>query len=57
MSFSTSISEIHKKIIHHLYQYGRKHVAEIIQKYENLVKEGLTAKKNDVIFKALMIGL
>jgi len=56
LSFSTPIHEIHKKIIHHLYQYRRKHVIETIQKYENLVKEGLTAKRNNVIFKALKIG-
>ena len=56
LSFSTSISDIHKKIIHHLYQYRRKHVAEIIEKYERLFKEGLTAKRNNVIYKALEIG-
>jgi len=56
LSFSTPINEIHKKIIHHLYQHRRKHVLGIIQKYENLVKEGLTAKRNNVIFKALKIG-
>jgi len=56
LSFSTSISDIHKKIIHHLYQYRRKYVAEIIEKYEKLVKEGLTAKRNDVIYKALKLG-
>ncbi len=56
LSFSTSINKIHEKIIHHLYQHRRKHVAEILQKYEKLVKEGLTAKKNTVIFKALEIG-
>lgn len=56
LSFSTPINEIHKKIIHHLYEYRRKHVIDIIQKYENLVKEGLTAKRNNVIFKALKIG-
>ena len=56
LSFSTSINEINKKIIHHLYQHRRKHVAEVIQKYEKLVKEGLTAKRNTVIFKALEIG-
>jgi len=39
-----------------LYQYRRKHVAEIIEKYEKLVKEGLTAKSNNVIYKALKIG-
>jgi len=32
LSFSTPINEIHKKIIHHLYQHRRKHVTEIIQK-------------------------
>ncbi len=56
LSFSTSINKIHEKIIHHLYQYRRKYVAEILQKYEKLVKEGLTAKRNTVIFKALEIG-
>jgi len=56
LSFSTPINEIHKKIIHHLYEYRRKFVAEIIQKYEKLVKEGLTAKRNNVITKALKIG-
>ncbi|RZD41231.1 MAG: peptide chain release factor 1 [Thaumarchaeota archaeon] len=56
LSFSTSINKIHEKIIHHLYQYRRKYVAEIIQKYEKLVKAGLTAKRNPVIFKALEIG-
>ncbi len=56
LSFSTPINEIHKKIIHHLYEYRRRYVAEIIQKYEKLVKEGLTAKRNNVITKALKIG-
>jgi peptide chain release factor subunit 1 len=39
-----------------LYQHRRKHVTEVIEKYENLVKQGLTAKKNQVIYKALEIG-
>jgi peptide chain release factor subunit 1 len=56
LSFSTPISDIHKKIIRHLYQHRRKYVSEIIEKYEKLVKEGLTAKRNDVIYKALEIG-
>ena len=29
---------------------------EIIEKYENLVKKGLTAKRNDIILKGLEIG-
>lgn len=56
LSFSTPINDIEKKIIHHLYLHRRKYVAEIIKKYESLVKKGLTAKRNDVIFKALEIG-
>ena len=56
LSFSTPISDVHKKIIRHLYQHRRKYVVGIIEKYENLVKEGLTAKRNDVIYKALEIG-
>ncbi len=56
LSFSTSLRDIEKKIIHHLYQHRRKYVAEIIEKYENLVKDGLTAKRNNVIYKALEMG-
>ncbi len=56
LSFSTPKSDIHKKIIHHLYQHRRKYVSEIIEKYEKLFKEGLTAKRNNVIYKALEIG-
>jgi peptide chain release factor subunit 1 len=56
LSFSTSMKDIDTKIIHHLYQHRRKYVAELIEKYEELVKDGLTAKRNDVIYKALEIG-
>ena len=56
LSFSTSTSDIHQKIIHHLYEHRRRHVLEIMEKYEKLVKEGLTAKKNDVIYGALELG-
>jgi peptide chain release factor subunit 1 len=56
LSFSTPITDVHKKIIHHLYQHRKKFVAAIIEKYEKLVKEGLTAKRNEIIFKALEMG-
>ena len=56
LSFSTPINEIYQKIIHHLYQHRRKYVTELIAKYEKLVKEGLTAKRNNIIYKALEIG-
>lgn len=56
LSFATSMKDIHAKIIRHLYQYRQKYVVELIEKYEELVKDGLTAKRNDVIYKALEIG-
>jgi peptide chain release factor subunit 1 len=56
LSFSTSLTDIYKKIIHHLYQHRRKCVEEIIDKYERLVKDGLTAKRNDAIYDALKHG-
>ena len=56
LSFITSINDIHKIIIHHLYEYRKKHMGELIQKYEQLVKEGLTAKRNNVIYRALEMG-
>ncbi|NNM36326.1 MAG: peptide chain release factor 1 [Nitrosopumilus sp.] len=56
LSFSTPIKEIDKKIINHLYQHRKKNVAELIEKYERLVKDGLTAKRNNVIYKALERG-
>ena len=56
LSFSTTQNKIYEKIISHLYKYRKKYVAEIISKYETLVKDGLTAKRNDIIFKALQIG-
>ena len=56
LSFTTPINDIHKLIIHHLYEYRKKHMAELIQKYEKLVKDGLTAKRNSVIYRALEMG-
>jgi len=56
LSFSTSMKDIDMKIIHHLYQHRRKYVTELIEKYETLFKDGLTARRNDVIYKALEIG-
>lgn len=56
LSFDSSKNEIHKKIITHLYQFRKKHVSEVLEKYEKLFKEGLTAKKNSNINKALRMG-
>ncbi len=56
LSFSTSMQNIHAKIIHHLYLYRRKYVVELLEKYDQLFKTGLTAKRNNVIYKALEIG-
>ena len=56
LSFSTPIKEINEKIIRHLYQQRRKHVVELLEKYEKLFKNGLTARRNNVIYKALEMG-
>ena len=56
LSFSTPVQDIHEKMIHHLYLYRKKYVAELIEKYDQLFKTGLTAKRNDVIYNALEIG-
>ena len=56
ISFNTSTYDVNKKIIKHLYDFRKKHVLEIIAKFERLVKEGLIAKKNSEIQKALEIG-
>jgi len=56
LSFSTTLSDVYQKIIHHLYQHRKKHVEEILDKYDRLVKDGLTERKNEIIFNALKIG-
>ena len=56
ISFSTSTNDVNKKIIKHLYDYRKKHVLEIISKFEELVKEGLVTKKNSEIQKVLEVG-
>ena len=56
ISFDTSSHDVNKKIIKHLYDYRRKHVLEVIAKFERLVKEGLVAEKNSDIQNALKIG-
>ena len=38
------------------YPTHTKEMKELIQKYEKLVKQGLTAKKNNVIYRALEMG-
>ena len=39
-----------------MYEYRKKHMEELIQKYEKLVKDGLTARRNNVIYRALEMG-
>lgn len=56
VSFSTSKNIVYKKIIEQLYLHRKKRMMQIIAKYEDLVKDGLTAKKNDVIYTALERG-
>ncbi len=56
ISFSTPTGDVNKKIIKHLYDYRKKHVLDIVLKFENLVKNGLVIKKNSDILKALKVG-
>ena len=56
LSFSTTMNDVYKKIIHHLDKHRKKHVEEILEKYERLVKGRLTAKRNSVIYNALKLG-
>jgi len=56
LSFTTSQDNIYSKIISHLQQHRKKHVLEILERYDKLVKDGLTAKRNEVIDRALKAG-
>jgi len=56
ISFGIHTNDVNKKIINHLYDYRKKHVLEIISKFEELVKVGLITKKNSEIQKALEVG-
>ena len=56
ITFSTPLTILHQNIIHHLYEHRKKYVVDLVEKYEQLHKAGLTAKKNDVIHKALKKG-
>lgn len=56
LSFSSSQSNIYKKIIDNLYQHRKKHVEEILEKYDRLVKKKLTERRNEKILKALDVG-
>lgn len=56
ISFGTPTGDVNKKIIKHLYDYRKKHVLDIVSKFENLVKNGLIIKKNSEILKVLKVG-
>ena len=56
VSFNTSMNIVNKKIIKHLYDYRRKHVLEVVSKFEKAIKEKLIVRKNSEIQKALKIG-
>ena len=56
LSFSTPKSDVYTKIIDNLYQHRIKHVEEILEKYDRLVKKKLTERRNENILKALELG-
>lgn len=56
LSFATKLPDVYQKIIHHLYLHRKNHVEEILDKYERLVKDGLTERNNEKIFHSLKNG-
>ncbi len=56
VSPSTPERTIHQRMIRRLYQHRRKTVIDMMEKYEGLVKSGLAARKNSVIYEALKRG-
>ena len=56
LALTTPKKDVYKKIIRHLSLHRKKHVEEVLDKYEDLVKDDLTAKKNSNIEKALRMG-
>ena len=56
VSLSTPTTDIHKKLLTHLYAYRKARVTRMLEEFEHKVKEGKTARKNSVIKKALAVG-
>lgn len=56
ISLSTTPVEIHKKLIPSLYMYRKKYVTIMLERFEQKVKDGKTARKNSVIKRALARG-
>lgn len=56
VTFSTSPFEFTKKIISRLYQYRRNYSIALINRFENLVKDGLAETENSKILQALSLG-
>jgi peptide chain release factor subunit 1 len=56
VTFSTSPSDLATRIISRLYQYRRNYVISLIDKFDRLVKDGLTATKLSAIHQALSLG-
>ena len=56
VALSTPTTDIHKKLLTHLYAYRKARVTRMLEEFEHKVKEGKTARKNSVIKKALAVG-
>ena len=54
VSLSTPTTDIHKKLLTHLYAYRK--ATRMLEEFEHKVKEGKTARRNSVIKKALAVG-
>lgn len=56
VTFSTSPSDLAIKVISRLYQYRRNYAISLINKFDELVKEGLTETEISAIHQALLLG-
>ncbi|MFZ1076459.1 MAG: Vms1/Ankzf1 family peptidyl-tRNA hydrolase [Nitrosotalea sp.] len=56
ITFSTSPSDLAEKIISRLYQYRRDYAVSLTDKFDRLVKEGLTETEISAIHQALSLG-
>lgn len=56
ITFSTPPSDLAKKIISRLYQYRRDYAVSLTDKFDRLVKDGLTETEISAIHKALSLG-
>lgn len=56
VTFSTPPADLAIKVISRLYQYRKNYAISLVDKFDRLVKDGLTETKNSIIRQALSVG-